>query len=933
MHSICLRNILSVFAILFIVSNLFAQQKMDDKYGQKIREFTTAPEYLNPIIDHLPESKTVPSPLKHFGTIIGDTGVLHYTTDIYGYFMALEKATPRIKVRTIGKTEEGREMIEVIVADEQTIRQLDTYRGYLNKLADPRTLKSGEAEQIIKKAKPIYYFTGGLHSTETGSPEMVMELAYRLAVEESPMIQHIRSNVITIICPVAEPDGRDRVVDVYRWRDANGKVTPRITYWGHYVAHDNNRDGYGLALNLTRNILSTYLYWKPTVLHDLHESVPYMYVSTGMGPYNPYFDASVVDEWNKLAYNDVNALTRRGMPGVWTWGYYNGWAGSYLFSIGNNRNGIGRFYETFGNSTPQTVERVLGNRSTSREWYRMNPPKEKTMWSLRNNTNYMQTGVLSALNFLATEKEDFLDNFYRRAASSVEKGANEAPYAFVIPKNQRRNLATERLVNLLLDNGIEVNETNEEVTWEATGKKDGKQSTANGAYIVRMDQPYRTMIGTLLDVQKFPANYDPPYDDVGWTMPYLYQVETYKVDDKNMLNKPMSLLKGHVQHKGSLAGETNEFYLINNTTDDEVPRFRFQLKDIPMQVAEQSFRADGQEYASGTLIIDNKNLSPDSRNRIEQKVKELDLMVTGTRNISGIKTHDLDVPKIALVHSWMTTPQNEGWWRITFDKFEIPYTYISFQDFRNLSPTDYDVIIIPDTRDNAVSLLQGDQAGPAIPWKKTTLTPHIGIIDETDNQGLGMGYEGAANLKKFVENGGLIITDANSASLMIDLGITRHVRITQTRNLETHGSIFNAMVVDSTSPIVYGYPDSLAVYFNQRPVLSADQSTDGFSGADFRTPQWIKDQRWNEEYPRVIMSFNKNQEKLFLSGMMKGGNELAGTPVVVDVPVKKGHVVMFANHPFWRYQTHGSHTLVFNTILNWNDLRTGWKLRGEEVKR
>ncbi|MBT4602558.1 MAG: hypothetical protein HOC28_05450, partial [Bacteroidetes Order II. Incertae sedis bacterium] len=172
-----------LFLLVPVLAN--AQQTMDKAYGEKIAEFTTDERFLNDLIDHLPASDTVPSPLDYLGTIIGAEGILHYTEDIYGYLRALADASPRVLVRNIGYSEEDREMIEVIIADEATIANLEPYRIALNRLADPRSLSEDEASDIIATAKPIYYLTAGLHSGETGSPEMVMELAYRLAVEDS----------------------------------------------------------------------------------------------------------------------------------------------------------------------------------------------------------------------------------------------------------------------------------------------------------------------------------------------------------------------------------------------------------------------------------------------------------------------------------------------------------------------------------------------------------------------------------------------------------------------------------------------------------------------------------------------------------------------------------------------------------------------------
>ncbi|CAN0503871.1 unnamed protein product, partial [Laminaria digitata] len=444
----------SAFLFLLLASTAQAQE-IDSTYSKKILEYTTDMRFVNPMVDHLPYADSIPSPLDYFGTIIGAPGILHETSEIYGYFRALAEASDRVMVRTIGETEEGREMIEVIVADEVVLANLERHRRDLNMLSDPRALSDEGAARLIERTKPIYYITAGLHSTETGSPEMVMELAYRLAVSETEMIQHIRDNVILIFTPVAEPDGRDRIVDVYKYRADNKDVGPDLTYWGKYAAHDNNRDGFGLSLALTRNILDTYLHWKPQVMHDLHESVSYLYTSTGLGPYNEHIDPITISEWHNLAHEEVTELTRLGMPGVWTHAFYNGWAANYLIWMANVRNSTGRFYETFGNSIPDTKERKLSTRQTSREWYRSNPPLEKTMWSLRNNTNYMQSGVLAALKYTADNRKEFVENYYTKSKSSVTKGMTEAPYAWVIPRDQHRPLATVNLVNLLMQQGLE----------------------------------------------------------------------------------------------------------------------------------------------------------------------------------------------------------------------------------------------------------------------------------------------------------------------------------------------------------------------------------------------------------------------------------------------------------------------------------------------
>ena len=176
-------------------------------------------------MDYLPASKTVPTPKEVLGDIAGAPGILPYSADVYRYMRMLEAKSPRVKVFSIGKTEEGREMIAVAVSSEENLKHLDENRAKLAKLADPRTIKfnDDEADKIVDQVVPVYYITGTIHSTETGAPTALMEMAYRLAVDESPYIKEIRDRVITLITPVVEVDGRDRMVDLYKWHLAHQK--------------------------------------------------------------------------------------------------------------------------------------------------------------------------------------------------------------------------------------------------------------------------------------------------------------------------------------------------------------------------------------------------------------------------------------------------------------------------------------------------------------------------------------------------------------------------------------------------------------------------------------------------------------------------------------------------------------------------------------
>ncbi len=497
----------------------------ENDYSKKIKEYTTEKFFLTELVDHLPMSDTVPSPDKVLGYIVGTPNKLTYSKDLYRYYRELARTSKRVRLFTAPeKSEEGKEQILVAVGDEATLAKLDRYKDITAKLADPRRISETEAQSLIGEGKVFYWASGSIHSPETGSPEMLMELAYRLAVEESPFIQAIRKNVIVLITPVLEVDGRDMMVDTYNYRKANpGKNAPGLVFWGKYVAHDNNRDGLGMALALTRNQMKTFLEYHPAILHDLHESVPFLYTSTGTGPYNAWLDPITIDEWQLLAYHEIEEMTKRGVPGVWTHGFYDGWAPNYMFYVANGHNAIGRFYETFGNGGADTIDRTVRAES-QRDWFRPNPPMARVKWSLRNNVNLQQSAILLAMNFVANNKDRFLQNFYLKSKRSVAKATNEGPAAYVIPANQSRPVEVAETVNLLRLMGVEVRQADKEIAIK-------DQKFAAGSYVVRMDQPYSRMADMLLDTQYYNVNDPRPYDDTGWTMGPLRNIKTFRITD------------------------------------------------------------------------------------------------------------------------------------------------------------------------------------------------------------------------------------------------------------------------------------------------------------------------------------------------------------------------------------------------------------------
>src|SRR3954467_9320612 len=500
-----MRKFLVGAALLFAAVALPAQQmvtetrdpaqQQDADFEKSVKEWTTQPFYISPLVDHLPIVKGIPTPKDVLGYHIGAPYKLTYYADILKCYRALAAATPRVKVETIGKSDEGRELVVVWVSSDDNIRNVQKNRDNLAKIADPRGLSTEQVKQLVATTKPHYHFMGGLHSGETGPSEMLMELCYRLATETSPLIKQIRDNVIVSITPVADPDGRDRNVDWFyseldRQRASGASSAPaeastatantshavntshaanasqpantsqpaatsqaapaagggrgesQLPYWGKYVFHDNNRD-INLSQVSMRAIVDWYFRAPPPIMHDLHEAQPLLYTYSGGPPQNPNLDPILFAELPFFSNFELEQMTKWGMPGVYTHAFMDGWSPGYLGSVAYNHNGMMRMYETqsgteakkgaggaagaegaraggAGGAEGARAGSAEGARDGApgrgrgavptgrggaqpREWYRglPVPPDAVATFSRRNNTNYMETGVLSGLQITA----------------------------------------------------------------------------------------------------------------------------------------------------------------------------------------------------------------------------------------------------------------------------------------------------------------------------------------------------------------------------------------------------------------------------------------------------------------------------------------------------------------------------------------------------
>jgi len=887
----------------------YAPDRVEAGSVEAIAGFTSDASYLSPWVAYLPDSDTVPSPTEYLGHISGAAGELTHSEKIYGYMRELARSSPRVEVEVIGETEEGREILLVIVADEEGIGGLDELKAATAALADPRLTDLARAEELIADSRPIYYINAAIHGDETGSPEMAMELAYRLAVSEQPMIRRVREELVVLINPVSNPDGRDKVADWF-YRFLKGKTEygelPRQSppYWGRYLFVDANRDSHQQTQALTRAVFKMFFDYHPTVVHDLHEAMFLLQTWNGTGPYNPNLDPIVTAEFLEMSLHEVKALTAMGMPGVWTWDFGEGYGHHFLDSVGMNHNGIGRGYETMGNAGAETMMRTVWEDEVSREWFRPVPVEGTLQWSMRDNVNYQQTALLAILDYTAKHSDEMLLNFYRKGYNSWQKGVTGNPYAFVIPADQDDRRRAAQMVNVLLRQGIEVS--------RATGDfSTDEGSFPAGSYIVRLDQPYRNYAVDLLELQDFP--FDPehlPYDDVTWNLPVHYGVKTVQIDDQRVLEVSLAPIEGEAQAEGSISG-SGPVFLLSDRGQEGLLAARFRLADFSLNIADAAFSTGGRNYPAGSWILPSQDGLGDA---LEAVASDLALDFESAVATPDVESHEASLPRIGVWVPWADT-DSIGWLRYTLDQQEVPYTYLRDEDIRagNLQEK-VDLIVYGNVDLELTSQIHGIQAvdGP-MPFTKTAEFPSHGVPAASEDITGGIGWEGLANLQSFVEKGGLLLTLGNGSTLALDGGMIRNVRRAQDTGISTPGAELRTSFLKPDHPIAYGYSETPSVF--------------RFNYAVYDLPKhWLRMAYCTScldgdvDKSSVVLQWGADSAPMVVSGGAKGEAELQGRPAILVVPTGQGAIVAYNFNPMHRYLNHSDHRFLWNAILNWQQL-------------
>jgi hypothetical protein len=524
---------------------------------------------------------------------------------------------------------------------------------------------------------------------------------------------------------------------------------------------------------------------------------------------------------------------------VWTHGFVDMWSPGYLAFMASNHNGMIRMYEIQGFSGANTQKVRLGNPNGTgangvgtpsttgsgsgqaaggrpstgsgqaadaaaqasgrgnqavREWYRPWPATGEFDWSLRNNTNYGQTGVLTALQYTSQFPKVILENFYVKSRNSTETGRKETVAGYIIPSGQRDMTRVERLVNLLRMQGIEIGRATSEVTLQ-----EGRFPA--GSFIVKRDQPYSRLAKTLLEKQVYPDPNLRTYDDASWTMGLMSQAEVKEVADKAILDLAVDPVKEKEIHlAGSLVGSGSTVAVAHYGSNNMVT-LRYQLKDLKVQAAEKEFKQGDMTFPAGSFVV-----AGDAA-RIKSAVEALGLMAVALASPPQVPLHDLDLPRVAIYSIWGNT-QDIGWVRYAFDKFGVPYDLIYKERVKkgDLKGA-YDVILMPNQGGSGKRLVFDiDNRGQPVEYKKSEKFQNLGMYGESDDITGGMGLDGVAEFDKFVKAGGLLVTLGAASYFPAEFGLAPRVDAARTSGqFYAPGPIIDADILQPEHPIFYGY--------------------------------------------------------------------------------------------------------------------------------
>jgi hypothetical protein len=832
-------------------------------------------------------SGEVPTPASIIGWEPGADLKLADYGQIRSYFQALDAASDRLTLETIGETAEGRPMMLAIISSEENLRDWERYREISERLALGAVEDSAEAAALASEGKAIVWVDGGLHATEVSGSQFTSKLAHRVVSEDSEEMRKIRENVILLLMPVMNPDGLDIVAGWYRQHldtEFDGSRLPVL--YQKYVGHDNNRDWFMIQQPETRAIANQLWHvWYPQIVLNHHQTAPFparIFIPPFADPVNPHIPPLVVTGINLIGSTMHRRFAEEGKPGAVSRTGFTQWWNGGMRTAPYFHNQVGLLTEVAHNSAtpreydPATFPSQFGTGwSTKRPstWYPY--PWEGGWWHLYDSVDYMVTASMATVDVAADLKDEWLFNAWRMARQAIEEGARGGPYAYIVSLNDQNDASEAvELLEILRRGGVELHRAS--AAFDAGGSR-----YEAGSYVIPASQAFRAYLVDLLEKQEYPDRRlypggppNPPYDISGWTLPMQMGVSVDRIEAP--FNASLTSIDGKEidPGHGGVAGEGEALLLSpgENAGMRLVARLLNGAAGGRARVtrATTSFEAGGRSWPQGTFSIRGDRAALDALARAEG----LEL-VAAARPPS---TRELRQPRIGLYKSWVAN-MDEGWTRWVLEQYGFTYQTLTDADVREGDLSRLDAIILPSQSPR--SILHGHAPGRMPP-------EYVG----------GIGLEGALALKTFVERGGTLIALDAASGLPIEqfgLPVTDATQGVDRSSLFIPGSLLR-LDVDTEDPLASGMNEEAAAFFSRSRAFSVDSDA--------------------EEAGLVDIVARYSEEDLLMSGWEIGAQRyLAERPAVVNASLGEGQVLLIGFRPQFRAQPRATFKLIFNALF------------------
>lgn len=843
-----------------------------------------------------PPQASVTSPEQFFGFRLGSDRKMARWDRMVEYYRLLEKESGKLKVVEMGPTTMGNPFLVVFITSPANLEKLERLREINAKLSDPRGVPEAEIKKLVAEGRAVIIQSMSLHATEIGGSQMAPELAYDLVSRQDEETRRILDNVVFLMVPSFNPDGQIMVTDWYTktlGTEYEGSGLPWLYH--KYVGHDNNRDAF-----MTNMVESRYMAkilfrdWIPQAYVDHHHMGSYgarIYVPPYAEPIRPGADPLVWREMSwygaHIAYKEEEA----GLSGVINMAIYSGWGHFGFHWITPFHNVAGMLTESASArlATPLYIhsDQLRGGTRglpTYAEQTTFPNPWPGGWWRLRDIVDRQKVSAWAVLDLAARNRETVLWNAYLKAKRQTERGAQGTPKAYVVPSAQHDPLTAVKMINKLLVQGVEVHQIRRTLTTDGEG-------FAPGSYVVSMAQPKSGLIRHLLGRTFYPDNEwtrdrdgNPmrPYDMATDTMFEFMGVEVVPVDEP--VTGDLVKLTGPVVAVGTVA-PGGAAYVIDGRLNDS---FRAVNRLLDKGVSVSRVDAPGDGVRPGDFVV-----AAGREAELAAVAKETGVGFTALPRVPTRGVHAVTRLRVGMYQRYRGGNMDEGWTRWLLEQWGFPYTSLMDAEIKKGGlEQHYDVVIIPDDTTAAITgeapaEAAGGRGGRGAGGAIEAVPPEYRS---------GLGAEGVAALRAFVERGGTLVTLGRASAFAIErfgLPIRDVTAGRPAKEFFCPGSTLHA-VFDDTHPLAYGMPrEGLLLFWNSSAFEIAPTSR-------------------NEDY-EVVVRFP--ERRLLESGWLIGENILARKAAMIAARYGKGLIVLYGFRPQARATTHGTFKLFFNALV------------------